>query len=148
MGAPPDADSGVATDRYLRLYHDRKGDSHFEEVEFPLRRLVDQSSTPILATPFQEATHHGLRIVPPGWERDWGPATRPMIAIYLSGEGEIEASDGDVRRLLPGTVLLAEDTTGRGHRVMVIGDEPVRVVHIVLPDQETVARTGEEKEPS
>jgi len=57
-----------------------------------------------------------------------------MIAVYLSGQGEIEASDGDVRRLSPGTVLLAEDTTGRGHRVKVIGDEPVTVVHIVLPD--------------
>jgi hypothetical protein len=46
-----------------------------------------------------------------------------MIAVYLSGEGEIEASDGEVRRLLPGMVLLAEDTTGRGHRVKHIGDE-------------------------
>jgi quercetin dioxygenase-like cupin family protein len=62
-----------------------------------------------------------------------------MIAVYLSGQGEIEASDGDVRRLSPGTVLLAEDTTGRGHRVKVIGDEPVTVVHIVLPDSGRVA---------
>jgi len=45
-----------------------------------------------------------------------------MIAVYLSGEGEIEASDGEVRRLLPGMVLLAEDTIGRGHRVKLIGD--------------------------
>jgi uncharacterized cupin superfamily protein len=57
-----------------------------------------------------------------------------MIAVYLSGEGEIEASDGEIRRLLPGMVLLAEDTTGRGHCVKLIGDEPVTVLHIVLPD--------------
>ena len=54
--------------------------------------------------------------------------------VYPSGEGEIEASDGEVRRLLPVMVLLAEDTTGRGHRIKHIGDESVVVVHIVLPD--------------
>lgn len=58
-----------------------------------------------------------------------------MMAIYLSGEGEIEASDGDVRRPSPGMMLLAEDTAGRGHRVTALGDEPVTVVHIVLPDE-------------
>lgn len=134
MGNPSDADWGTGTS-YLRLYSDQKGESHFEEVEFPLHELESQSSPPVLATPFQEATHHGLRIVPPGWERDWAPAARRMIAIYLSGEGEIEASDGDVRRLCPGMVLLAEDTSGRGHRVKLIGDEPVKVMHIVLPDE-------------
>ena len=134
MDVPRGADSGPATYSYLRLYNDQNGDSHFEDVEFPLHALESQSSTPVLATPFQEATHHGLRIVPPGWERDWGPAVRRMIAVYLSGEGEIEASDGEVRRLLPGMVLLAEDTTGRGHRVKHIGDESVVVIHIVLPE--------------
>lgn len=134
MGDPSYADWGTGTS-YLRLYNDQNGESHFEEVEFPLHELESQSSPPVLATPFQKATHHGLRIVPPGWERDWAPAARRMIAVYLSGEGEIEASDGDVRRLLPGMVLLAEDTTGRGHRVKLIRDEPVKVVHIVLPDE-------------
>ena len=57
-----------------------------------------------------------------------------MIAVYLSGTGEIEASDGEIRRISPGMVLLAEDTTGPGHRVRVIGDDPVTVIHIVLPD--------------
>ena len=134
MGTPTDADPGEATNSYLRLYNDQAGESHFEEIDFSLHELESQFSLPVLATPFGEATHYGMRIVPPGWERDWAPASRRMIAVYLSGEGEIEASDGDVRRLLPGMVLLAEDTTGRGHRVRLIGDEPVKVVHIVLPD--------------
>lgn len=133
MAAPPTPESGAVTS-YLRLFSDQNGDSHFEEVEFPLQELEGPYSLPVLATPFQKATHYGMRVVPPGWEREWAPATRRMIAVYLSGEGEIEASDGEVRRLLPGTVLLAENTTGRGHRVKLIGDKPVTVVHIVLPD--------------
>lgn len=35
------------------------------------------------------------------------------IAVYLSGAGTIEASDGELRHLLPGTILLAEDTFGK-----------------------------------
>lgn len=135
MGAPRDVTGAAAATRYLRLYNDQEGESHFEQVEFPFHELERHSDVPLLSTPYEEATHHSLRIVPPGWERDWGPASRRMIAIYLSGVGEIEASDGDVRKLLPGTILLAEDTAGRGHRVKVIGDESVRVVHIVLPDE-------------
>ena len=133
MADPIDA-SYAAIRTYLRLYNDHHGESHFEEVEFPLRPLKSEGMAPVLATPFQEATHHGMRIVPPGWKRDWAPAARRMIAVYLSGEGELEASDGEVRRLSPGMVLLAEDTAGRGHRVRQIGDDPVTVVHIVLPD--------------
>lgn len=135
MGPPRDTDLAASSSSYLHPYSDRDGVSHFEDVDFPLRELENESSLPILATPFEEATHYGMRIVPPGWERDWAPAARRMIAVYLSGEGEIEASDGEVRRLLPGMVLLAEDTTGRGHRVKSIGSEPVKVVHIVLPDE-------------
>lgn len=65
MAAPLDPESGAVTS-YLRLYNDQNGDSYFEEVEFPLQELEGPFSTPVLATPFQEATHHGLRIVPPG----------------------------------------------------------------------------------
>ncbi|MDJ0924283.1 MAG: cupin domain-containing protein [Acidimicrobiia bacterium] len=134
MANPLDADWDTAVTSYLHLYNDRDGESHFEDVEFPLREVEGQGTSAVWATPFEEATNYGLRVVPPGWERDWGPAARRMIAVYLSGEGEIEASDGEVRRLLPGMVLFAEDTAGRGHRVRHIGEEPVTVVHVVLPD--------------
>jgi uncharacterized cupin superfamily protein len=34
-----------------------------------------------------------------------------VLAVYLSGQGVIEASDGELRTIEPGTILLAEDTT-------------------------------------
>jgi hypothetical protein len=43
----------------------------------------------------------------PGWERGWGPAAHPTLAVYLTGEAEIEASDGEIRSVGAGTVLLA-----------------------------------------
>lgn len=90
----------------------------------------------MLAAPLQRVVGYGLRIVPPGSLRDWGPAAHPTVAVHLTGQAEIEASNGDIRRLTPGTVLVADDTTGRGHRARVVGNEPVTAMHIVLPDDE------------
>jgi hypothetical protein len=35
--------------------------------------------------------------------------------VNLTGSVEIETGDGTVRRMGPGSILLAEDTTGQGH---------------------------------
>ena len=40
------------------------------------------------------ATGYSLRVVPPGWTRDWGPSKRRTLAVYIAGEGTIESSDG------------------------------------------------------
>src|SRR5258708_3641157 len=54
--------------------------------------------------------------VPSGMhEVDWhNPPCRKLV-IWLTGEVEFETSDGDVRRVAAGSVVLAEDTTGKGH---------------------------------
>jgi hypothetical protein len=49
----------------------------------------------------------------------------------LTGEVEFETSDGDIRRLPPGSVVLAEDTTGKGH-ISRHPPEGQLVVHIAL----------------
>ena len=43
--------------------------------------------------------------------------------MVLRGEIEFETSDGEIRKLTPGMVVLAEDTIGRGHKARSIGDE-------------------------
>ena len=53
---------------------------------------------------------------------DWHPAPRRQFVITLAGEAEIEASDGEVRHIGPGTVMLAEDTTGKGHITRGVGE--------------------------
>jgi len=45
----------------------------------------------------------------------WHPAPRRQYVITLSGAAEVEASDGEVRLVGPGTIMLADDTTGKGH---------------------------------
>lgn len=122
---------------YVRLHTGADGASHFSDETFSLQE-IDGTGGVLRSTPIV-ASRYEVRVVPPGWRRDWGPAAHPVLAIYLSGEGEIQASDGEVRRIVPGLILLAEDTSGPGHRVRVTNDEPVTVIQIHLP-----ARTAPE----
>jgi hypothetical protein len=120
----------------LRIYADADGESHFEDVElsFAEEDFVPPAP-PVLITPFEPATSYAFEQVPPGWHGDWHPAPARVLAIYLSGHGVIEASDGEVRSIEPGTILLAEDTTGKGHITRVTGSDDVLVVIVTLPDQ-------------
>jgi hypothetical protein len=50
----------------------------------------------------------------------------------LHGEAEIEMSDGEVRRLPTGGILLAKDTEGKGHILRSIGTEERLSISIPL----------------
>jgi hypothetical protein len=112
---------------YVRIYAGPDGASHFADDAFEL----ETTASGVGVGPSTAAAAWEVRVVPVGWSRDWAPASEVRMAIYLAGEAEIEASDGEARQLVPGTVLLAEDTTGVGHRVRVTGPGPVIVVHII-----------------
>jgi hypothetical protein len=100
----------------LRIYADAEGETHFEEVEFAFNQTDPR--------PPGAARPHG----------DWHPVPQRLLAVYLSGTGTIEASDGELRHLLPGTILLAEDTIGKGHISRVTGAEDMLVLILMLPD--------------
>jgi hypothetical protein len=46
-----------------------------------------------------------------GWHT---PPCRKLV-IWLTGDVEFETSDGDIRRVGAGSVVLSEDITGKGH---------------------------------
>ncbi len=118
----------------LRIWADEDGESHFEDIE-PAFMETDfvPPAPPVLLTPQEPADGYVIERVPPGWHGDWHPAPGRVLAIYLTGLGDIESSDGEVRSLEPGTILLAEDTTGKGHATRVTGTEEMLVVIIALP---------------
>ena len=120
---------------YLHLYADEEGESHFEDVEISLQEEdFVPPAPPVLISSFEPVNQYGFEVVPPGWHGDWHPAPARVLAIYLSGKGEIEASDGEVRAIGPGVVLLAEDTTGKGHISRSTGPDETLVVLLLLPD--------------
>jgi hypothetical protein len=120
----------------LRIYADAEGESHLDEVELAFEEDdFVPPAPPVLMTPFAPADSYAFERVPPGWHGDWHPAPQRVMALYLAGEVEIAASDGDTRLLTPGTVLLAEDTSGKGHVTRVVGTEEAFVVIVALPEE-------------
>jgi hypothetical protein len=108
--------------KYVRVYADDTGESHYEDVEVGLTALTYAPP----AQPFDVsavATAAGVAFArfPTGWVGDWHPTPRRQFFIFLSGEFAGETSDGDRRSHSPGSVVFLEDTTGTGHRAWVVG---------------------------
>lgn len=120
---------------YTRLYADSSGESHFEDIEIELQ-LVDFAppAPPLNLSVFTPATQFGFLSAQSGWYGDWHPAPKRQMMFYLQGEVEAEVSDGEIRRVGPGSIILVEDTTGKGHRSRVVGEVEVIIVVVQLPD--------------
>lgn len=119
----------------MRIWAGDDGESHLEDVDLGFAESAFlPAGPPMLLTEQMPATTCFVARVPSGWDAGWHPAPVRELALYLAGHGEIEASDGDVRAIEPGTILLVEDTTGRGHLTRVTGDDEVLVVIVTLPE--------------
>ncbi len=119
---------------YIRHYADADGESHFGEadislapVELPVGPPVNFSSP----TPAKQVVYLHL---PAGYSHDRLPGSARMLWFYVAGEMEITVSDGETRRIPAGTIVLAEDITGKGHRARVVGDGDVLLVGVELSE--------------
>ena len=120
---------------FLHIYADVDGESHFEEVELEFEQTdFVPPAPPVFMTALAASDRYGFELVHPGWHGDSHPVPHRLLAVYLSGTGTMEASDGEVRELVPGTILLAEDTAGKGHVSRVTGEEDMLVLILMLPD--------------
>lgn len=119
----------------IRIWADEEGESHLEDldVDFAEQEIVPAAPPMLISSP-EAASGYVLARVAPGWHGDWHTAPSRQLNVYLSGEGTIEASDGTTRALVPGMILLAEDTTGKGHITKASGTDEVFVVVVTLPD--------------
>ena len=120
--------------RYVRLYADAAGESHFEEVAVPLATAdFAPPAPPMHLSAFRPAARWAFFEIPAGWVGDWHPTPHRQVFFWLAGEVEVAASDGEVRRFPAGTALLVEDTTGRGHRSRTVAAATLAAV-VQLPD--------------
>ena len=124
--------------RYVRLYADEEGESHFEEVTVDLTPMdFAPPAPPLQVASLFPATHCAFVFGPPGWDGAIPhPAPRRQLFCTLRGAYEITASDGATRRFSAGSVLLFENTFGKGHSTRVLEEEPALVVAVTLPDEE------------
>lgn len=72
---------------------------------------------------------------PPGFSIGWHVERRRQYLITLSGRGEINIAGGKKIILTPGSILLVENTTGKGHMTRTLGDKPWVTLWMPLQDQ-------------
>ena len=89
--------------RYVRLFADPAGETHFEEVNVELTPAdFAPPAPPLHLSAAFPASRFVFLAAPSGWFGDWHPAPCRQIFAFLSGEIEVETSDGERRRFLPG----------------------------------------------
>lgn len=119
--------------KFLRLYEDEAGDSHFDWIEFPMM-LVDAAppAKPSYFSQPQPADNWSSVRCMPDWDGGLHAAPQRQILICLSGSLRMTSSLGDQRELVPGTAVLVEDTKGKGHISEVTSDHPFEAILIKL----------------
>jgi quercetin dioxygenase-like cupin family protein len=116
--------------KYTRIYSDAKGESHFEDVE------VEMKTAPYNTGSISEmfaATGVTFRLSP-DYFVDWHNAPRRQFVVNVTGSLEVTVSDGTKRLFGPGTILLAEDVTGKGHTSRGTGAQERLSLFIPLAD--------------
>ena len=114
--------------RLVRLYTGRDGESHVTDGHVELgtpeaptaRSAVDDAAT----VTFAESAR--------GSSLSWHNAPERQYVITLSGTLEFETRVGERVTIAQGDVLLAEDTTGGGHRWRLVDDQPWRRAYVAL----------------
>lgn len=121
--------------KYAKIFADKEGESHFMDVEIELEPVdFAPPAPPVNLSSFTLATQYAICVFPSGWYGDWHPTPQKQIFFILSGEMEVQVGDGEVRRFSAGSIVLVEDTTGKGHVSRVVGSTDVVTAVVQLPD--------------
>ena len=114
--------------RIHNLYVDDQGETHFRDLEVEWTR--DGPGGKLSAS--QPAKSIIFRETPGSYDYDWHPAPRRQYIINLDAGVRITVSDGEVREIGGGEILLVEDTHGKGHISQAIAGQMRHSVFITL----------------
>ena len=119
--------------KYLRLYADENGESHFEELEAEFDMALYAPPAPAFGVSAPVGTTRYVMVhFPARWDSELHPAPRRQLFVMLSGRFQGQTSGGAVRDLGPGDVILMEDTTGKGHAARTLDGTEVHALMVHL----------------
>lgn len=114
--------------RVTKIYNDSNGESHFEDIEMPLK---NDGEIGFLSDKFP-VKEIIFRTVKRDYDYNFHTAPQKQFVILLDGEIEIETSMGEKRIFKGGDILLLEDTHGKGHKTKNILNIDRKSVFITL----------------
>ncbi|MDE2930699.1 MAG: hypothetical protein OXQ27_07220 [Chloroflexota bacterium] len=115
--------------KIVRLYSGDDGESHFEDVEIELHPAGSGRYSQLF-----KGDGVIFREVEGDYSLEFHTAPKRQLVVNLTGHVDLEVGDGTVRRMGPGSILLAEDHTGRGHKSNAVEGEPRTCLFIPLDD--------------
>jgi hypothetical protein len=110
--------------RYTRIVSTDDGGSAFEDAELQLTELQAAEGTTAMLVGALGAAHGVAFVRFADFPSQSHPASEPQWVVMLRGVIEVQVSDGTARRFGPGDLVLAADTTGRGHVTQTVGEPP------------------------
>jgi hypothetical protein len=114
--------------KVTRLYTGIDGESHFEDIDIPLKSLdTSESRSDIL-----KATGIIFRETSAEFDLDFHNAPCRQFVITLKGQAEVIVGDGTTRKFGPGDIMLAEDISGRGHITRAAKKQPRTSIFVTL----------------
>ena len=115
--------------RYYRLFADKMGNSHWQDIDVALeeRTFAPPAEKIEISEPETVARMMFLRLRA-GWNEPPHPTPIAQKLVCLAGRVRVTASDGDVREIGPGDVWHMEDTHGHGHHTEVTSAEDFETV--------------------
>ncbi len=116
--------------KVTRIFTGPDGKTKVEELELPLKPRDGGSDV----SGSMAVTSLQFRRTTPAYSLDWHPAPRRQLVVTLAGESEIELEGGRTLRFGPGHILLAEDTTGQGHKSRAVPGTDRIALDIVLAE--------------
>lgn len=122
-GARAFAQSGAAVHeaKVVRIFATPDGGSRVEEL------TISPNAKPIDITRMTAGAYRGSGATAP----DWHTAPRKQFAINMTGELEVELTDGS-RRKIGSDLVYLEDLTGKGHVTRALG--PITNVFLHVPE--------------
>ncbi len=108
--------------RVTRIYTTADGQSHVEDL------TIADNAGPVPLKSMTAGVYRGSGVRAP----DWHNAPRKQFAINMTGDLEVELSDGKRRKIGAGDLIFLEDVTGRGHVTRPLG--PITNLFLIVAD--------------
>jgi hypothetical protein len=118
------------TKGYTRVVSTDDGGSAFEDAELRLSELQTADGVPAMLVGALGPAHGVAFVRFADFPSETHPASEPQWVVMLRGVIEVQVSDGTTRRFGPGDLVLATDTTGRGHVTLTVGEPPHEAIGI------------------
>lgn len=120
--------------RVVRVFTGDDGESHFEDVDI---ELDAQGGIGRLSKLIRGAGVM-FREVSGAYDLDFHTAPRRQFVVNLRGSVDITIGSGETRRLDSGDILLAEDTTGHGHKSRAVDGQPRTCLFVPIDEDVTL----------